>query len=215
MLLFHQRAAKSGTARQTTRQVGEIDLYLMCLCVCVFINILHCQVHFYYPRITLQSLSLSCNIKGESATHTHTHTFSDWSPLQSAPSLVNVQCDSRVTEGQISSVQLILSQKQTSASDPPTTLTSDLIFLGLSFSPLQFLFFLSLCASKRSHSVIIVRPTGREVQRYYHLLKRAFIHPSYDQKHGAKVWTAQLPVLPRNEIILETCQVYTRAVFKC
>jgi len=55
-----------------------------------------------------------------------------------APTLVDVQCDSEVTKGQISSMQLILSQKQTSASDPPKALASDLMFLGL------FFFFLSL-----------------------------------------------------------------------
>ncbi len=92
------------------------------------------------------------------------------SPLKSSPSLVNVQCDSEVTEGQISSMQLILSQKQTSASDPPDRF--ELWPLPLRTLPLSP-FFLSLWASKQSRSLIIVRLTGQEVERYYHLLKRA------------------------------------------
>ncbi len=103
----------------------------------VFVNILPCQVHFYSLTVTLLSLSLSFNMKGESAIHIH--MCSGWSPLKSSPSLINVQCDSEVTEGQISSMQLILSQKQTSASDPPTALNSDLIFLRtLLLSPFSF-----------------------------------------------------------------------------
>lgn len=111
-----------------------------------FVNILPCQVHFYSLGVTLLSLSLRFNMKGESVIHTHTHKYmcAGWSPLKSALSLVEVQCDSKVTKGQISSMQFILSQKQTAASDPPTALASDLMFLGLSLSPLAPFFFLSL-----------------------------------------------------------------------
>lgn len=100
---------------------------------CVFVNILPCQVHFYSESLCW--VSLHFNMKGESVIlkKTQIYVLRLESIKAAVPTLVDVQCDSKVTEGQISSIQLILSQKQTSPSDPPTALASDLMFLGLLF----------------------------------------------------------------------------------
>lgn len=146
--------------------------------MCVCFHMYMCKFYMYMSEIINVFLLISCLVRSTFTlsqspcwvsllaltwkekvwyTHTHTHMCSGWSPLKSSPSLVNVQCDSEVTEGQISSMQLILSQKQTSASDPPTALNSDLFLLELSLSPL---FFLSLWASKQSRSHCPTDRTG-------------------------------------------------------
>ncbi len=170
-------------------QTDGWNRFIFDVSMCVCFHMYMCEFYMYMSEIINVFLLISCLVrftftlsqspcwvsllaltwKEKCDTHTHTHMCSGGSPLKSSPSLVNVQCDSEVTEGQISSMQLILSQKQTSASDPPTDLNSDLFLLELSLSPL-FSFFMS---EQKSHSLIIVRLTGQEVERYYHLLKRA------------------------------------------
>ncbi len=158
--------------------------------MCVCFHMYMCEFYMYMSEIINVFLLISCLVRftftlsqspcwvsllaltwKEKVRHTHTHTHVlRWESIKVIALSSKCPVWQRSHRRSNLSMQLILSQKQTSASDPPDRF--ELWPLPLRTLPLSP-FFLSLWASKQSRSLIIVRLTGQEVERYYHLLKRA------------------------------------------